>query len=79
MGNDNNEPLIGVTGGGLPAEIWSLIMNKIHTDLKPHPLPKNKIELALFPNVIDSEYQPKTSQQGASLIDKLLLTLFGEE
>ena len=79
MGYDNNEPLIGVTGGGLPAEIWSLIMNKIHADIKPQPLPNNKRKLALFPNIIDSEYQPQISQKGAGFIDKLLLTIFGEE
>ena len=79
MGYDNNKPLNGVTGGGLPAEIWSLIMNKIHTDIKPQPLPKNKRKLALFPNIINSDYQPQIRKQGAGLIDKLLLTIFGEE
>ena len=79
MGYDNNKPLNGVTGGGLPAEIWSLIMNNIHTDIKPQPLPKNKRKLALFPNIINSDYQPQISKQGAGFIDKLLLTIFGEE
>ena len=79
MGYDNNKPLNGVTGGGLPAEIWSLIMNKIHTDIKPQPLPKNKRKLALFPNIINSDYQPQIRKQGAGFIDKLLLTIFGEE
>ncbi len=79
MGYDNNKPLNGVTGGGLPAEIWSLIMNKIHTDIKPQPLPKNKRKLALFPNIINSGYQPQIRKQGAGFIDKLLLTIFGEE
>ena len=79
MGYDNNKPLNGVTGGGLPAEIWSLIMNKIHTDIKPQPLPKNKRKLALFPNIINSDYQPQIRKQRAGFIDKLLLTIFGEE
>ena len=79
MGYDNNKPLNGVTGGGLPAEIWSLIMNKIHTDIKPQPLPKSKRKLALFPNIINSDYQPQIRKQGAGFIDKLLLTIFGEE
>ena len=79
MGYDNNKPLNGVTGGGLPAEIWSLIMNRIHTDIKPQPLPKSKRKLALFPNIVNSDYQPQISKQGAGFIDKLLLTIFGEE
>ena len=38
MGYDNNTPLKNVTGGGLPAEIWHLAMEKIHEDLTPVPL-----------------------------------------
>jgi len=78
MGYDNNEPLTGVTGGGLPAEIWSMIMNKIHNNINPKPLPMNKRKLALFPNIVDSDYEPKIRQRGDSLIDKLLLTIFGD-
>ena len=78
MGYDNNEPLTGVTGGGLPAEIWSLVMNKIHTNINPKPLPMKKRKLALFPNFVDSEYEPKIRQRGDGLIDKLLLTIFGD-
>ena len=78
MGYDNNEPLTGVTGGGLPAEIWSLIMNKIHNNINPKPLPMKKRKLALFPNFVDSKYAPKIRRRGDSLIDKLLLTIFGD-
>ncbi len=39
MGYDDNTPLKGVTGGGLPAEIWQHAMAKIHADLPPRPLP----------------------------------------
>ncbi len=78
MGYDNNEPLTGVTGGGLPAEIWSLIMKKIHNNINPKPLPMKKRKLALFPNFVDSKYEPKIRQRGYSLIDKLLLTIFGD-
>ncbi len=38
MGYDDNTPLKNVTGGGLPAEIWRLAMEKIHEGLKPVPL-----------------------------------------
>ena len=39
MGYDNNEPLKGVTGGGIPAEIWHEVMVRITADMEPTPLP----------------------------------------
>ncbi|HUF86347.1 MAG TPA: PBP1A family penicillin-binding protein [Thermohalobaculum sp.] len=38
MGNDDNTPLTGVTGSGLPAEIWRETMLGIHEGLPPSPL-----------------------------------------
>jgi 1A family penicillin-binding protein len=39
MGYDDNTPLKGTTGGGLPAEIWRETMVRVHKDLPPRPLP----------------------------------------
>lgn len=39
MGYDDNQPLSGVTGGGLPAEIWRQTMEPIHEGIPPRPLP----------------------------------------
>ncbi|AUH33569.1 transglycosylase domain-containing protein [Paracoccus tegillarcae] len=39
MGYDDNTPLTGVTGGGLPAEIWQEVMVQIHDGLPALPLP----------------------------------------
>ena len=39
MGYDDNTPLKGVTGGGLPAEIWHEAMVRIHDGIPPGPLP----------------------------------------
>lgn len=39
MGNDDNSPLRGVTGGGLPAEIWRETMERIHQGTPIRPLP----------------------------------------
>lgn len=39
MGYDDNTPLKGVTGGGLPAEIWHETMLRIHDGLPVTPLP----------------------------------------
>ncbi|MGH1367904.1 MAG: transglycosylase domain-containing protein [Maritimibacter sp.] len=39
MGYDDNTPLTGVTGGGLPAEIWHEAMARIYAGLEANPLP----------------------------------------
>src|SRR5690625_2990337 len=38
MGYDDNRPLTGVTGGGLPAEIWREVAERIHEGLPARPL-----------------------------------------
>ena len=43
IGYDNNTPLRGVTGGGLPADIWRTSMEEIHSNLIPTPLLTNKM------------------------------------
>ena len=39
MGYDDNTPLTGVTGGGLPAEIWRETMQRVHEGVPARPLP----------------------------------------
>ncbi len=39
MGYDDNTPLTGVTGSGLPAEIWHETMSRIVEGTEPRPLP----------------------------------------
>ena len=39
MGYDDNTPLSGTTGGGLPAEIWRETMTRVETGLPIRPLP----------------------------------------
>ena len=39
MGYDDNTPMTGVTGGGLPAEIWHEVMLRVHEGVPPRPLP----------------------------------------
>ena len=39
MGYDDNTPLTGVTGGGLPAEIWREVMLRVNEGLPARPLP----------------------------------------
>ncbi len=38
MGYDDNTPLTGVTGGGLPAEIWHEVMLRVHEGAPATPL-----------------------------------------
>lgn len=40
LGYDDNRPLTGVTGGGLPAEIWHEVMVRINEGVEVKPLPK---------------------------------------
>ncbi len=39
MGYDDNTPLTGVTGGGLPAQIWQEVMVRVHEGVPVTPLP----------------------------------------
>jgi penicillin-binding protein 1A len=39
MGYDDNSPLTGVTGGGLPAEIWHEVMVRVNDGVPVTPLP----------------------------------------
>ena len=39
MGYDDNRPLTGVTGAGLPAEIWRETMVRVHEGMPARPLP----------------------------------------
>ena len=46
MGYDDNTPLHGVTGGGLPADIWRETMRSIYGVHAPSPLPINASNIA---------------------------------
>jgi penicillin-binding protein 1A len=56
MGYDDNRPLTGVTGGGLPAEIWHEVMVRINEGLPAKPLIKE---------IPDSTYAPVGGTDGA--------------
>jgi len=56
MGTDDNSPLTGVTGGGLPADIWRETMIRVHDDLPPRPLPM------IAPESPRSEATPRPAQ-----------------
>ena len=60
IGYDNNTPLRGVTGGGLPADIWRTAMEEIHSNLIPTPLLTNKMYTGLGTNNIKAIGEPSS-------------------
>ncbi len=75
MGYDDNTPLKGVTGGGLPAEIWHETMIRVHEGLEPKPLP-------MRPPVPrnDTQESERGNKGGGSLgevVDQVLRDIFG--
>ncbi|WP_226551101.1 transglycosylase domain-containing protein [Celeribacter naphthalenivorans] len=74
MGYDDNSPLTGVTGGGLPAEIWQRTMAQVQDGLEPKPLPM--IRPASPPTV--QRAQPSgNGQRSNDKADNVLIDLLG--
>ncbi|MBE1283696.1 MAG: PBP1A family penicillin-binding protein [Rhodobacteraceae bacterium] len=75
MGYDDNTPLTGVTGGGLPAEIWHETMLRVHDGLEPLPLPLRE------PAPLAKPVKPQRSKPAGGgigqAVDQLLKDIFG--
>lgn len=52
MGYDDNTPLSGVTGGGLPAEIWAETLRRAEGDLPPVAIPAHMPEMLVVKNEV---------------------------
>ncbi|MHC9235720.1 transglycosylase domain-containing protein [Pseudooceanicola sp. 502str34] len=63
MGYDDNTPLSGVTGSGLPAEIWHETMARVHEGLPVHELPMLRPQPE---QARDIEGRPSASTGGGS-------------
>ena len=74
MGYDDNTPLTGVTGGGLPAEIWRETMVRVHKGLEPQPLPMKAPEPIAVP---EPQPQPQRRNGGGGLGREIERTLNG--
>jgi 1A family penicillin-binding protein len=85
MGYDDNTPLAGVTGSGLPAEIWHEAMLRVHEGLPVRPLPM----IEPTPPRQVAQPQPQQQQQPAqpgsqggnaleNTINDLLQSIFGQ-
>ena len=73
MGYDDNTKLTGVTGSGLPAEIWREVMSRIHDGLPPRPLPMT----APVERVAQVAEQTPQPQEGENGIERFLRRVFG--
>lgn len=76
MGYDDNTPLTGVTGGGLPAEIWRETMVRVHEGVAARPLPKLVPEPAPQPQRRDAPARGGGNVAEQVLID-VLTNIFG--
>ncbi|MBD3664847.1 transglycosylase domain-containing protein [Sulfitobacter aestuariivivens] len=78
MGYDDNTPLSGVTGGGLPTDIWREAMSRVHEGLPLNPLPMAR-PVPMTDLVQDNGYAPPISGQGngGNIIDQVLQDIFG--
>jgi len=81
MGYDDNTPLTGVTGGGLPADIWREVMSRVHEGLPVKPLPMAQpAVIADFDQDGQNQGDPipvGNSGQSGNLIDQILNDIFG--
>lgn len=76
LGYDDNTPLTGVTGSGLPAEIWHEAMVRIHEGLPATPLPMiDGVEAAPYVDPNQPQRQER-KQGGSNKIENLLLQIF---
>ena len=71
MGNDDNTPLVGVTGSGLPAQIWKETMERVHAGRTPRPLP---MILPPEPRSIAEVDTPVQQRRTRTILDLLLGT-----
>jgi len=67
MGYDDNTPLTGVTGGGLPAEIWREVMQRVHQGLPHRPLP--------MVTPVGPTQAPRYDSQAEEILSDLMKTL----
>jgi 1A family penicillin-binding protein len=72
MGYDNNTPLRGVTGGGLPADIWRETMVRVLEGQTPIPLPMMVPQTAAPAGILDSQGGEVVDDDIVNLLDLLV-------
>ena len=88
MGYDDNRPLKGVTGGGLPAEIWRETMLRIDQGVPPRPLPMLRPSQAppggpyaqpdAVPDAMTDQAAQVADQEADDGADRILLDVIGK-
>ena len=76
MGYDDNTKLKGVTGGGLPADIWRETMQRVHAGVPVKPLPM-QAPGALQQVTREPDVAPTAERSQRSVIENLLFDLLG--
>ncbi|MEP2783107.1 MAG: transglycosylase domain-containing protein [Pseudoruegeria sp.] len=71
MGYDDNTPLSGVTGGGLPAEIWRETMLRTHQGVPVSPLPMTVPKAPVKKAPVAQKRQPKTKSTENVILELL--------
>ncbi|NRA98972.1 MAG: PBP1A family penicillin-binding protein [Rhodobacteraceae bacterium] len=74
MGYDDNTPLTGVTGGGLPAEIWRETMVRVHEGLPATPLPMVTPKAS---QQVAQTTRPQTQRRGDNIAEQIILDVLG--
>lgn len=82
MGYDDNSPLTGVTGGGLPAEIWREAMVRVHEGLPIRPLPMidATLEARPAPQIVPRASAPQPQgvpEREPDLAERILMDVLG--
>ncbi len=77
MGYDDNTPLTGVTGGGLPAEIWRETMMRVHEGLPERALPMSGPD-GLGQARADAGRRSRGTNSAVGLLEGLLRDILGD-
>jgi len=78
MGYDDNTPLSGTTGGGLPAEIWRETMTRAEADRPVRPLPERIPERRVAQTVPDVPVAVSSVESTVrSVVQNVIQGLFG--
>jgi len=72
MGYDDNTPLTGVGGGGLPAEIFKETMLRVHEGLPASPLPQTQ------PEPLRRTAQERTRRTRETGVDRVIRNVLNE-
>ena len=77
MGYDDNTPLTGVTGGGLPAEIWQETMKRVHEGVPVSALPMMEPERIAPPQPQEQPRRQRREDPVERVILDVLNSIFG--